>query len=193
MTESNYQRLTRSPSAFGVALSSRTSLWLGADHLLCVDTNGYTENYKRFFFRDIQAITVQSSKRRLVWNLVLGFPMALCLVFCHLRTLFQGNPDTQTLILLCLALFVFGIPLLFNNIFGPTCNCQLRTAVQTQELPSLCRVRQTRKALQKLSPLITAVQGQLTAEEISARMRESIQPAAPNPAPPDPGIPPVLS
>ena len=38
---------------------TRNTLWLGADHLLQGEHTGYTEEYKRFYFRDIQGITVK--------------------------------------------------------------------------------------------------------------------------------------
>ena len=173
MAEPTYQRLTRTRtrSMFAVAVASRSSLWLGSDHLLCVDSNGYTENYKRFYFRDIQTITIRATKRRIILNWILGILIALCLARCNFGSLIKPNPDVLTIVLLTVAVLFFGIPLLFNNIFGQTCACELRTAVQTEDLPSLSRVRQTRKVLGKIRPLIISSQGQLTPGEISARMQ----------------------
>lgn len=181
MAEKKYQRLTRARArnTFGVAFTSRSSLWLGEDHLLCVESNGYTETYKRFYFRDIQAITIRQTKRRLIWNWILGVLIAFCLASCNFGSLLKSQPDVKTIVFLLIAIFIFGIPLLFNNIFGRTCACQLRTAVQIEDLPPLCRIRQTRKVLEKIRPLIIAAQGQLSPEEISPRVRETIQPAPP--------------
>jgi hypothetical protein len=191
MAETKYKRLThmRSRSTFAVALMSRSSLWLGEDHLLCVDSNGYTETYKRFYFRDIQAITTRQTKRRLIWNWILGILAAFCLASCNFGSLFKSQPDVKTLVFLSIAIFILGIPLLFNNIYGRTCVCQLRTAVQIEDLPSLRRVRQTRKVLEKIRPLIIAAQGQLSPEEISVRMQETIQPTPRQPE----NKPPVIS
>ena len=47
-----YRRLTRSRAGVG----SYSSLWLGADHVMQLSSTGYTESYRRFYFRDIQAI-----------------------------------------------------------------------------------------------------------------------------------------
>jgi hypothetical protein len=89
-----------------------------------------------------------------------------------------------------IVLVPFAILLLVNNLSGATCACQIRTAVQTEELPSLRRVTQTRKVLDKIRPLIAAAQGQLTTGEVSAQMREIIQASSPaetpQPAPPGP-------
>jgi hypothetical protein len=186
MAKTGYQRLTRarSRSSFAVAVMSRTSLWLGEDHLLFVDSSGYTETYKRFYFRDIQAITMQQTDRGRVWSIVLGAAFIFSL-FIFLFTQPKGPPaawsggEMASRIFLGFLMVVFILFLLINFFSGATCKTFLRTAVQTEELPPLCRVGQTRKVLEKIQPLIIAAQGRLTADEISARMNETIQ-AAPS-------------
>ena len=86
MPEKEYHRLTRARprSAFAVAFISRSSLWLGRDHLLCVDSSGYTETYKRFYFRDIQAVTIVATKRRTVFNGVLVVPVDVMPLLVHM-------------------------------------------------------------------------------------------------------------
>ena len=82
MAEKQYERLTRArrrQAGFVAATYIRTSLWLGKDHLLCIDSNGYSETYKRFYFQDIQAVSIRLTQRRQVWNWVLGVPTAICL------------------------------------------------------------------------------------------------------------------
>src|SRR5687768_16639659 len=58
---------------------TRNTLWVGSDHLLQVEHTGYTEEYKRFYFRDIQAITVQKDNRFLYWSVALGGLLAGCI------------------------------------------------------------------------------------------------------------------
>ena len=173
MDHPTYQRLTRvrNRAFFSLVTRSRTSLWLGPDHLLCVDSTGFTESYKRFYFRDIQVITVQATNRRAVWNWILGLLAALCLIAGDLGSLFRNDPSPQVFVFGIL-FFVFAVPLVLNNVFGRTCLCQLRTAVQTEDLASLSRIRKTRKVLDKIRPLIAAAQGELTPEEISQRLRD---------------------
>lgn len=181
MAEQKYQRLTRERARFNVAISTRSSLWLGDDHLLHVECTGYTENYKRFFFRDIQAITIYKTARRALWNGILAPLFALSALI--VLTLAYGN-QIAMYIWGGVVVIVFGIPLLLNNLFGPTCACEIRTAVQTEDLPSICRVRQAHKVLDEIRPLIAAAQGQLTADEANARMQQLVQvaPAASVPA-----------
>ena len=153
-----YQRLSRTSSrtGFAVAVRSRGSLWLGPDHLLCVETNGYRETYKRFYFRDIQAIIIQHTKRRVIWNAILPTPLAGGLVGL-LALLSAGERNEVTI----------------NNILGTGCVCYLRTAVQIEQLPGLYRVPKARKVLAKIRPQIVAAQGsELSAETVSERMRE---------------------
>ena len=51
---------------------SFSCFWPGKDHLLCVDTSGYTETYQRFYFRDIQTVILMASNRRGMLELGVG-------------------------------------------------------------------------------------------------------------------------
>jgi hypothetical protein len=200
MPAKDYQRLTyaRSRSAFVAVSMSRSSLWLGKDHLLGVDSSGYTETYKRFYFRDIQAVTLMSTKRRAIWNWVLGVPTIVCLAGWSYDLLSSATMELGAIITGTILTSVFAVPLLINNLLGPSCICHLRTAVQIEELPSLCRVRKTRRVLEQIRPLIIAAQGgQLSPETISTWMRAGVQ-TSPVTAPPEtatdnPNAPPVIS
>ncbi len=200
MAEKQYHRLTwarRRQSSFIVPSYTRSSLWLGKDHLLCIDSSGFSESYKRFYFQDIQAVTIRLTKRRVVWNWVLGVPTAIC-IGVGLRNLVTGRGlDWPTIITGIVLTTLFGLPLLINNLRGSTCSCQLRTAVQTEDLPSLCRLPKTRRVLARLRPLIAAAQGQLAPEEIPARV-QMLETAAAAPAAEersvidDPSLPPRI-
>lgn len=175
MADIKYKRLTRARSrtAFSVAFLSRSSLWLGPDHLLCVDFNGYSETYKRFYFSDIQAIIVRETRRRTIWNVVLLIP----LIFSIIGALACLSPlNVGAVIGWSTVVIIFLIPSVINNIRGTACTCQLRTAVQTEDLPSLARVRKTHAVLDKIRPLIAAAQGgELPADIVSAWIRDSVQ------------------
>lgn len=200
MPEKEYQRLTcaQPRSGFAVALTSRSSLWLGKDHLLCIDSSGYTETYKRFYFRDIQAITIRTSKRRTILNWVLVVPTILFLALMFAALSSRSHWDTGAIIIYLIFVSVFGVPFLINNLLGPTCICHLRTAVQIEELPSLNRLRRARKVLNRLRPFIIAVQGGLSPEEIPVRLRAAAGSpdgvaTAPGVSAPPPEAPPVSS
>jgi len=176
MAEREYQRLTRSASRslFGIVSTARTSLWLARDHLLCIDTTGYGETYKRFYFRDIQAITLLRSTRWLVWSAVLGALAVVCALIG------AGTGEIISASVFGTIAGVFFLAVLTNLGAGPSCATYLRTAVQTELLVSVRRVRQARRVLARLRPLIAAAQGELTPDDLAARLRGGTD--APDPA-----------
>jgi len=188
MPDQEYQRLTRTRSR--TAFVSRSSLWLGKDHLLCVDSSGYTETYKRFHFRDIQAVTFMATKRRAIWNWVLGPVSAIFLVLLLASLPYTGSTGPRSnlgeIVFFAFLGFVFAVPLLINNLLGPSCICHLRTAVQIEELSSLNRLRRARNLLNRIRPLIVAAQGELSPREIPDRLRAAV--GSPDAATPAPGV-----
>jgi hypothetical protein len=153
----------------------RAQLWQGEEHLLLVEWDGYREYYKRFGYRDIQALVIRKTNDGLVGNIVVGAVVAL------FALLGASASDPVARIILFSIMGLFALVLLINALYGPTCQCVVRTAVQTEELPSLSRLRRARKVLERLRPKFVEAQGQLTAEEIPARMQAWVAPVA-NPA-----------
>ena len=188
MAGKEYSKLTplRNKPGFKIISTSRSNLWLGSDHLLSVETEGYTESYRRFYFKDIQAFILHKSRRQMMLSLVLGF-------FTTLFTLIVlVNDAIELKIVFSIVALLFGIPLVLNLALGPTCNCDLRTAVQTERIPSMGRLRRARKVLTRIRPLIAEAQGALTPEEISSRFR-ALQTGVPEPAGSNPtDAPPVI-
>jgi hypothetical protein len=182
MAEKEYQRLTWSRmkrTGLLTAVATRSSLWLGKDHLLCIDSTGYAEEYKRFYFRDIQAVTLMRTRRRLWINLILG-PIAAIFLAITILTAPSSSPSQWNAaeilggsVLAGIAAFL-GLLVLLNTLKGPGCVCHLRTAVQTEMLPSLNRLRRAHKVLNRIRPLIEAVQGaRLSPEEIAGTLANS--------------------
>jgi len=163
----------------GATLTHYVKLYLGPDHLLQVFSTGFTETYKRFYFRDIQAITIRKTIAGKVVNAVLGG------ITCMLVAFALSVSGTGAIVFGSVA-GMFALLLGFNLALGPTCACHLRTAVQHEKLPSLRRLRGARRALGRLQPHILAVQGGISDEEIRARLGGQSQP-------PQEGLPPVIS
>jgi len=134
----------------------RTQLWLGPEHLLLVESEGYREHYKRFDYRDIQAFSIRKTPQGKATNALLGAIAAILLA----AAVAVGDPVGRG-VLGSFGAF-FGLLLLFNAACGPTCHCQLRTAVQAVDLPPFTRVRPARKALAKIRVLIEEAQGHVT-------------------------------
>ncbi len=158
------------------------TLWMAPDHLLLVEMQAYAESYRRFYFRDIQAIVTRRTDRRLV-----GSILYVCVILV-LATAWAASTSTvvrviwqiQTGVLLLLFAIHLGL--------GPTCACHLRTVLQEVELPPLRRLRTARKVLARLRPLIEQAQGTIPAEEILARAGELVEPPA-RPEAPRPFVP----
>lgn len=129
------------------------TLWDGGDHLLMVESHLVSESYRRFYYKDIQAIVICRTQTGMIIGAVtvaLGLIMGASAFFTP--TVFSYFLGTMAV----LFLIIGGLILLQ----GPTCRCVLRTAVQTQELTSLSHVRKAVKVLRKLQPIITAAQGE---------------------------------
>jgi hypothetical protein len=129
-------------------------LWQGKDHLLLSESTGYAEDYKRFYFRDIQAVLMRPHNQRAVWNLVWGLLLAISLM--PMATL---GAKGAYFFWFCTAFFT--LCLVINNVLGPGCQCHLKTAIQTVELP-ITRRRRVEKIMARLQAPIEAAQQDLS-------------------------------
>ncbi|HZV33997.1 MAG TPA: hypothetical protein VFB72_05425 [Verrucomicrobiae bacterium] len=153
----------------GMGYALRSTLWLGEDHLLSIRSSGYSEDYKRFYFGDIQAIVIRQTQTGRIINGVLS-AFAVVSLMAALTTSAGVN------IFWYIVTGVFVSFLLLNTLLGPTCVTHLRTAVQSEDLQSLRRLHRARKVLARMRPLIARAQGQLSPAEIPARMTELAKP-----------------
>lgn len=147
----SYQKLTRAQAGLG----RYSSLWLGADHILLVQSTGYREEYQRIQLGDIQAILVSVSDRRQNWAIAWGVVGVIALLPLVVA-LFQYETPIFSAIFLGIAVVVF----LINHLLGPTCRVSVVTRVQTTRFP-LVRRRKADKVLARLQPLIEAAQADL--------------------------------
>jgi hypothetical protein len=151
-----YHKLPGSKKGF---LIGKYTLWQGADHLLQVYSRVGVEEYKRFYFNDIQAVITRKTAGGKIQNIVMG-----CLVLIFILpvialdggwSLFYGIVPAAMLLLLLVGLFK-----------GPTCETKLMTAVQTEKLHSLHRLKNTFKVMDRLGIQIQRTQGTLKREEL---------------------------
>ena len=140
------------------------SLWIGEDHLLLVELRGFTETYRRFYFRDVQAIVLRRTDRAAKVGTLLG---VLGLAFLGVAT--GAGPIWNVFWGSVSGILLLGLVL--NVALGPTCSCVLRTALQTVPLRSLGRLRRARGVIERLRPHIELAQGTLTSEEVLDRLR----------------------
>lgn len=172
-----------------VLAAERYRLWLGSDHLLHVTGTRYRETYKRFYFRDIQALSLRKTRTGAVWSIVLGSlaaPLLAVALSVEIRAgeYFRG-----------VGMVLFGAPgalclllLLFNMAFGPTCICHLRTAVHVEELPCLGRLRTAERVFDRLKVIIEEVQGRVQPEMTQRRPPEMVMLPGPKLAKPPPAV-----
>ena len=151
-----------------VAISAtRCRLWLAADHLLAVDFTIASEDYRRFYFRDIEAFVIRRTARRQVWNWV--FLVLILLTAGPFSIGVAHRRASGGFLIAALSIAAFWLAfILINTLRGATCQTHIRTAVQFEQLPSLGRLPVARKVLARLQPLIVAAQGAATPEELAA-------------------------
>lgn len=153
---------------FFTVVGTKSRLYIGNDHLLRVNSNGWTEKYRRFYFSDIQGIVVSMNNLRNIWTML---HLIICALFL-LWLLVVENTIGRS-ILAGLATF-FAVMFLVNLLRGPSCLTRIQTRTGTEPLPSLQRLRNARRVIQMLQPYLEAAQGGLTAEEIPQRAAEFV-------------------
>ena len=150
----------------------RVRLYFGPDHLLQVKSTGHSETYSRFYFRDIQALQLrQTSFGTMITVALAGFTI----LFASVALMTDDIAQIVWAVFsgVCLAL------LAVNFFQGPTCHCQIRTAVQTRRLDSLNRLKQAQTFLAQIKPEIDAGQGVLPPEEVTRRIDQLRQTGGP--------------
>jgi len=130
--DKEYQRLpgagTRRQGLISV-WSTRSRLYVGKDHLLCVDSQLIAEDYKRFYYRDIQAIIVRLSNRRNIWSAAFG---GLAVLAAIIALVGLSVPEMVTVFIALGFVGLFGLFILINSACGPTCVTHVRTACKSK-------------------------------------------------------------
>jgi hypothetical protein len=148
---SAYQRLPGKKKGF---LIGHHTLWQGSDHLLQVYSRLGAEDYKRYYFDDIQAIITRKTGTGRIQNIVLA---ALSGLFCLFAATSGGG---WSLFHAAIAAAILLI-LLINVLKGHTCETVLLTAVQSEKLYSLHRLKTTEPVMNRLRSIIERRQGRI--------------------------------
>jgi hypothetical protein len=135
-------------------------LYAGADHLLSITGPVFREEYKRFYYRDIQAVLIRKTRTGGAGSIGSA---ALAALFLLAGILDRGNAGVWHVFA---GTFCFLI--VVNLILGPTCVCHIRTAAQSDVLHSLRRLRTALRFLARLKPLVAEAQGLVTPEQLEA-------------------------
>jgi hypothetical protein len=116
----------------------------------------FQEQYKRFYFRDVQAIVITKVPRFVVSTPLLAAAVLLLAGVLILRALVPAMDGWLWLLLAALT----GLWLYVSA--AQSCICRLYTAVSREDLPSIYRMWTARKALPDLERRIAEVQGIFT-------------------------------
>ena len=135
------------------------TLWRGKDHLLQIYARWGSEDYKRYYFNDIQAIITRRTETGKVQNFVMGALVGL-FVLLAATSASAWVPFNGIIAVVMLVI------LLVNVIKGPTCETHLLTAVQTEKLHSLNRLSTAQAVMNQLKPIIERFQGPLQRETL---------------------------
>lgn len=142
----------------------RHSLWLGPDHLLSVINRGYSEDYKRFYYRDVRAIQIRLTSTYTVINAVFGALAAIC-VSVQLLAYFVWRWEEGAQIAFGILTALMALVFLVNLLLGRTCAVHVYTAVHSELMPALNRLRPTNRAVGEIQARVEAVQGALSGEQ----------------------------
>lgn len=152
-------------------------LWLGKDHLLQVFSRMGIEDYQRFYFEDIQSIVTRKTAAGKVYNAMLAA------VSLSMGLIAAGLDGAASAFFIGAGCF-FLAAMVFNWVLGPTCRTHLRTAVQEETLPSLHRLKNARRVMDRLRVLIIARQGEITPAQLSGRPQIYNRPSSTRSRPP---------
>ncbi len=153
-------------------------LWLRGDHLLCVSISTIYENYRRFYYRDIESIVVTPTRARLLYNLL------FCAIPLFGALLILLDVPARAVLIPVLAPWL--LLTLINTALGPTCKTVLRTRINTRVLGSLRRRRTAERALALLNARILAAQSDEPAPADAPS--PAPEPAAADPADAEPEV-----
>ncbi len=138
-----------------------SDLWFGSGFLLSVDHYVISENYRRFYFRNIQAITVQQTLLGRICNIAFTTFIACIAILASIGLLLHW--PTPLLITMVGFLIFFLILLLINLHRGPTCECHIYTPFQVERLHSINRMKAAAKVIPMIKTKIEELQGEWTA------------------------------
>lgn len=153
---------------------------MAQDHLLLVSRYRFSETYKRFYFRDIQAVVIARTDRWKAWFIAFAITGSMMSAFgawsAGWDRIFWGVLAAFSLLML-----------IVNLVLGPSCSVFLRTAVQTVELLPLRRLKPARKTADLLRSAIEGAQGRLSRETIEASVNAIQRTGIVIPKTPSPG------
>ncbi len=153
-------------------------LWFGDDHLLLVESTGISENYKRFYFKDIQAVNILKTRSNSIKTILLGILLGLS-IFLTLLTFEAGNLSSPMFIFWAASSLIFLFMFIWFFRKGTSCRCFMYSSVQKEKLTPVNTLKKATKFLDTIVPKIETRQGVLAPEALqNASQRVEAAPSA---------------
>jgi hypothetical protein len=132
----------------------RASVWDAGEYLLSISGTLFSENYKRFYYRDIKAIVLQKGPRlgsigALLFTLLLG------IIFISIAM----PPLTSDIVRWLWTVPVLWLVYLIYVNLAQSCRVFVYTAVSSEELPAIYRRRSAARVIPFIRNRIEAAQG----------------------------------
>ena len=151
-----------------------SSTWMGADHILVVNSMRFREEYKRFHLGDVQGIAVAKAPRFHISTRALGIAVLWLMALQTSKTLLPFGIHSLSPLLWAIAVLLVGAWVYVSAVCS--CRCRIYTAVSRDDLPSVYRTWTARKFLAAVEPKIAEVQGVLEGEWAEAAESRDIGP-----------------
>ncbi len=147
-------------------LGGVNNLMVCPDHLLCIKSHGYSEDYKRFFFDDINWIKLVPVKLSLLIDVILG---SGALVTFVLAATVSKDSSIFAWILAGVA-FLVVVYIIINHLLGPSAKMIIQTYNQQDELV-FKRYKKAAKVLKVFKAYVNDAQGAISNAELFERIK----------------------
>jgi hypothetical protein len=139
-----------------------SSVWLGSDHLLLVRSSRFRETYRRFYFRDIQAIVTAKAPRFHISTrsaaIAAAWLVALAIISAFERGVSAFSAGARLSWIWWTGIAALAAAWVYVSA-ARSCRTRIYTAVSAEELPSLYRDWTARRFLSRVEPYVTQAQG----------------------------------
>lgn len=150
------------------SLTGGTKWYLSEDCLLSAKRVMYAVEYRRFYLRDLESITVSPNR---LWYLRPIIPGVL-LSALGVSVWYSVNPATGGIVgSIGLAWAALELAL------GPTAQARIRTTGATVDLPIVKRARRARHVLAKIDAAVRATRGEAMGQATAAASISALEPA----------------
>jgi hypothetical protein len=164
----------------------KSSVWAGPDHLLLVRGSRFRDEYKRFYYRDVQAIAVARAPRFHISTRAVAIALVCWVAAAMVQMWVRRVSGIRLFGVIYPPVVVYGgilvlvgliLAIIWAYVSGKeSCRCRIYTAVSGDELPSVYRMWTARKFLAEVEPLIAQTQGTIAGEWAAAAEERTVGP-----------------